>query len=62
MANESKGAIKSQALYAASQGASFLVIALVFYIGALWIIEGRITTAEFFTVLNSVVSHQFRLS
>lgn len=53
----SNGAIKSQALYAASQGISFLVIALVFYIGSLWIIEGRIGTAAFFTVLTSVVSH-----
>jgi ATP-binding cassette subfamily B (MDR/TAP) protein 1 len=55
-ADGSNGALKSQALYAASQGVSFLIIALVFYIGSLWIIEGRITTAAFFTVLTSVVS------
>lgn len=48
-------AIYSQALYAASQGIAFLVIALVFYIGALWIVDGRYSTAEFFTGLTAVV-------
>ncbi|WRT70520.1 uncharacterized protein IL334_007518 [Kwoniella shivajii] len=47
--------IKSQALYAASQGITFLIIALVFYIGALWIISGRLNTSSFFTVLTSVI-------
>ncbi|WWD20569.1 hypothetical protein CI109_105045 [Kwoniella shandongensis] len=47
--------IKSQCLYAASQGATFCIIALVFYIGALWLISGRIATNSFYTVLNSVV-------
>ena len=50
-----QGSIKSQALYAASQGLSFLIIALVFYVGALWIISGRYTTSEFFTVLTAVI-------
>jgi len=56
LADRSVGSIKSQALYAASQGISFLIIALVFYVGALWIISGRYSTSEFFTVLTSVVS------
>ncbi|OCF33614.1 ATP-binding cassette, subfamily B (MDR/TAP), member 1 [Kwoniella heveanensis BCC8398] len=47
--------IKSQALYAASQGMAFLIIALVFYIGALWIISGRYATQTFFTVLTAVI-------
>ncbi|WVQ85990.1 hypothetical protein IAT38_008158 [Cryptococcus sp. DSM 104549] len=47
--------IKSQALYAASQGLTFCIIALVFYIGALWIISGRYGTADFYTVLTSVI-------
>lgn len=50
-----KGGLKSQCLYAASQGIAFLVIALVFYVGCLWLIEGRYQTNEFFTVLTSVV-------
>ena len=49
------GAVKSQALFAASQGITLLVIALVFYVGSLWIIDGRYTTTSFFTVLTSVV-------
>ncbi|KAL1405645.1 GTPase-activating protein [Vanrija albida] len=48
-------AFRSQALYAASQGIVFLVIALVFYIGALWIASGRLTTATFFTSLMGVI-------
>ena len=59
MCGRRRGSIKSQALYGASQGMSFLVIALVFYIGALWIISGRYDTATFFTVLTSVVSPNF---
>jgi hypothetical protein len=51
----SRGAIKSQALYAASQGMTFPIIALVFYVGALWLISGKYNTAQFFTVLTSVV-------
>ncbi|WWD08398.1 hypothetical protein V865_006510 [Kwoniella europaea PYCC6329] len=47
--------VKSQALYAASQGITFCIIALVFYIGALWIISGRYGTSHFFTVLTSVI-------
>ena len=50
-----RGSISSQALYAASQGTSFLIIALVFYIGALWIVSGRYSTAQFFTVLTAVI-------
>ncbi|ORY35855.1 multidrug resistance protein 1 [Naematelia encephala] len=50
-----RSSVKSQALYAASQGMSFLIIALVFYIGALWIISGRYGTESFFTVLTSVI-------
>ena len=55
----SRGSIKSQFLYGASQGISFCIIALVFYVGALWIIDGKYTTAHFFTVLTSVVSPRF---
>ncbi|KAL0253558.1 hypothetical protein I308_100931 [Cryptococcus tetragattii IND107] len=47
--------IKSQCLFAASQGLTFCIIALVFYIGALWIIDGKYSTASFYTVLNSIV-------
>jgi ATP-binding cassette subfamily B (MDR/TAP) protein 1 len=50
-----KSGLKSQCLYAASQGISFLIIALVFYVGCLWLIEGRYQTNEFFTVLTSVI-------
>ncbi|RXK41700.1 ATP-binding cassette, subfamily B (MDR/TAP), member 1 [Tremella mesenterica] len=50
-----RGSLRSQALYAASQGITFLVIALVFYVGCLWLISGRYTTSEFYTVLNSVI-------
>ena len=50
-----KSGLKSQCLYAASQGISFLIIALVFYIGCLWLIDGRYETNEFFTVLTSVI-------
>ncbi|WVQ95699.1 hypothetical protein IAU59_002798 [Kwoniella sp. CBS 9459] len=50
-----KNSIKSQALYAASQGIAFLIIALVFYVGALWIISGRYATQTFFTVLTAVI-------
>lgn len=48
-------AIWSQMLYAASQGMSFLVIALVFYVGALWLIDGRYNQATFFTTLTAVL-------
>ncbi|WWC92101.1 uncharacterized protein L201_007055 [Kwoniella dendrophila CBS 6074] len=47
--------MKSQALFAASQGITFCIIALVFYVGALWIISGRYSTNHFFTVLTSVI-------
>lgn len=50
-----KSAVWSQALYAGSQGISFLVIALVFYIGALWMIDGKYDTATFFTTLTAVL-------
>ncbi|KAL1409886.1 GTPase-activating protein [Vanrija albida] len=50
-----KTAIWSQMLYAASQGISFLVIALVFYVGALWLIDGRYDQATFFTTLTAVI-------
>ncbi|WVQ70592.1 hypothetical protein IAR50_000111 [Cryptococcus sp. DSM 104548] len=50
-----KTSIYSQAFYAASQGMTFLIVALVFYVGALWLISGRYTTATFYTVLNSIV-------
>nr|ODN89989.1 ATP-binding cassette, subfamily B (MDR/TAP), member 1 [Cryptococcus depauperatus CBS 7841] len=46
--------IKSQCLYASSQGLTFCVIALVFYVGSLWIISGRYTTSVFFTVFASL--------
>ena len=52
----SRGSIKSQMLYAVSQGLSFIVIAIVFYVGCLWITDGRYGTADFYTVLTSVVS------
>jgi ATP-binding cassette subfamily B (MDR/TAP) protein 1 len=48
-------ALGSQALYAASQGTIFLVIALVFYIGALWIADGKYDTATFFTAFTATV-------
>ncbi|KLT44927.1 multidrug resistance protein 1 [Cutaneotrichosporon oleaginosum] len=48
-------AIYSQLLYAASQGIAFLVIALVFYIGALWMIDGKYDTATFFTTLMATL-------
>lgn len=48
-------AVRAQALYAASQGIMFLVIALVFYIGALWIANGWCTTPMFYTSLTSVI-------
>lgn len=48
-------AFGSQALFAASQGITFLVVALVFYVGALWIIDGKYTTEMFFISLNAVV-------
>lgn len=51
----SRTSIKSQCLFAASQGLTFCIIALVFYIGALWIIDGKYSTASFYTVLNSIV-------
>ncbi|WVR08476.1 hypothetical protein IAU60_005531 [Kwoniella sp. DSM 27419] len=47
--------VRSQALYAFSQGITFCIIALVFYVGALWIISGRYPTNVFFTVLTSVI-------
>ncbi|RXK39840.1 ATP-binding cassette, subfamily B (MDR/TAP), member 1 [Tremella mesenterica] len=50
-----RSSIPSQALYAASKGISFLIISLVFYVGALWIISNRYSTAEFFTVLMAVI-------
>ncbi|ODN95709.1 hypothetical protein L198_04327 [Cryptococcus wingfieldii CBS 7118] len=50
-----KTSIYSQAFYAASQGMTFLIVALVLYIGALWIISGRYSTSMFFTVLNTIV-------
>ncbi|ORX41151.1 multidrug resistance protein 1 [Kockovaella imperatae] len=50
-----QGSIKSQLLYGASQGISFCIIALVFYVGSLWIISGRYDTAHFFTVLTAVI-------
>ncbi|TXT11166.1 hypothetical protein VHUM_01917 [Vanrija humicola] len=50
-----KTALWSQMLYAASQGISFLVIALVFYVGALWLIDGRYDQATFFTTLTAVI-------
>lgn len=45
----------SQALFAASQGIVFLVVALVFYIGALWIADGKYNTETFFISLNAVI-------
>ncbi|KAL7421323.1 GTPase-activating protein [Cryptotrichosporon argae] len=48
-------AIYSQALYAASQGVSFLIIALVFYVGALWMTNGSVNTSHFYTTLTSVI-------
>lgn len=50
-----KVAVRSQALYAASQGISFLVIALVFYVGAIWIADGKYDTATFFTCLTATL-------
>ncbi|WVQ85989.1 hypothetical protein IAT38_008157 [Cryptococcus sp. DSM 104549] len=47
--------IKSQGLYALTQGLTFWVIALVFYVGALWIVSGRYETSGFYTVLEAVV-------
>lgn len=50
-----KSSISTNFLYALSQSLSFWVIALVFYLGALWISNGTVALAHFFTVLNSVV-------
>ncbi|WVQ86009.1 hypothetical protein IAT38_008177 [Cryptococcus sp. DSM 104549] len=47
--------LKSQCLFAASQGLSFCIIALVFYVGTLWIISGRYSTASLYTVLNAII-------
>lgn len=53
--NSNRSAIRSNLLYAVTQALSFFVIALVFYVGATWIADGRYPTNAFFTVLNSVV-------
>ncbi|CAK9780046.1 multidrug efflux pump [Cutaneotrichosporon oleaginosum] len=50
-----RAAWKSQALYAASQAIAFFIIALVFYIGALWLAEGRYSTEKFFICLEAVI-------
>lgn len=50
-----RSAYTSQLLYAASQGIAFLVMALVFYVGAIWIAEERYTSAKFFTALTAVL-------
>lgn len=45
----------AQALYSGSQAMSYFVIALVFYVGALWLADGRYGTAAFFTTLAATV-------
>ncbi|GMK59760.1 hypothetical protein CspeluHIS016_0803660 [Cutaneotrichosporon spelunceum] len=55
MAISIRTAYRAQALYAASQGVVFFVIALVFYIGALWIIDAKLNTENLFIALNAVV-------
>ncbi|KLT43566.1 P-loop containing nucleoside triphosphate hydrolase protein [Cutaneotrichosporon oleaginosum] len=47
--------LRSNALYAASQAMSFLSIALVFYVGARFVADGRYDTQRFFTGLTAVV-------
>ncbi|WVO17493.1 hypothetical protein L204_105185 [Cryptococcus depauperatus] len=47
--------LKAQGLYALAQGISYLIIALVFYVGCLWIISGKYNTAQFYIVLEGVV-------
>jgi ATP-binding cassette subfamily B (MDR/TAP) protein 1 len=47
--------LRSNALYAASQAMSFLAIALVFYVGARFVADGRYDTQRFFTGLTAVV-------
>jgi ATP-binding cassette subfamily B (MDR/TAP) protein 1 len=46
---------RSQALYAASQAIAFFIIALVFYVGALWLADGRYTTEKFFICIEAVI-------
>ena len=48
-------AITSQALYAASQGIAFLVIALIFYVGALWMADGKYDQTTFFIGMMAVL-------
>lgn len=55
MSVSNRVAIRSQAWYAASQGVVFLVISLVFYVGAVFIASGRYTTSMFYTSLTSVI-------
>ncbi|BEI85684.1 hypothetical protein CcaverHIS002_0510850 [Cutaneotrichosporon cavernicola] len=55
MAISIRTAYGSQALFAASQGITFLVVGLVFYIGAIWIIDGKYDTETFFISLNAVI-------
>lgn len=45
----------AQALYSASNAISYFVIALVFYVGAIWLADGRYGTAAFFTTLAATV-------
>lgn len=45
----------SQALYAGSQAIAFFIIALVFYVGALWLAQGKYTVEKFFICIEAVI-------
>ena len=51
-----KTAVYAQALYGVSQGLLYPIMALIFYVGSRWLLDGRYTTSEFFVVLIAVVS------
>jgi len=54
-ARSTKTSLRSNALYASSQAMSFLAIALVFYVGARFVADGRYNTQTFFIGLTAVV-------
>ena len=55
----SKTSFTSQALYGISSSLIFFIIALIYYVGTLWLVSGRYTVGEFYVVLTAVVSHLF---
>lgn len=50
-----RSAYSTNLLYAISQGLSFWVISLIFYVGSRWLASGRYNSRQFFTVMNSIV-------